>query len=160
MLTEMTTMPSSAQANTGMVSAQRNIFRGEGHVFPTSNGGNYTVGQLWYVFSVYRLVFWVAVLGFFSFLLHILQPAICTSTYPSISAQIHLVQDGGLHLALEPQPAGPLRAAAGSYSSLGPQLLEQSKEENNNRKMHPVMCGFKKKKMTKMPLIPDCCKQW
>lgn len=58
MLTEIITMQSSAGANTGMVSAQHNIFRGEGHNFPASNGVSYfTVSQLWYVFSVYRLVF-------------------------------------------------------------------------------------------------------
>lgn len=58
MLTEIIIMQSGAGVNAGTVSAQRNIFRGEGHNFPASNGMSYfTVGQLWYVFSVYRLVF-------------------------------------------------------------------------------------------------------
>lgn len=68
--------------------------------------------------------------------------AIYTSIYPSL-LKLTLVQESGLHLALEPQPTGSLRTAAESYSSLEVQLLEQPKEENNPN-MHPNMCGSKK----------------
>lgn len=135
--------------------AQCDIFRGEGHISPASNGVSYfTAGQLWCVFSVYRLVFWVAVFGFFSFLFYILQSAIYTSTYPSL-LKLPLLQKGGLPLALKPQPAGSLRATAGSYSSPGPQLLEKPKEENNNSNMHPIMCGFEKQKNDKHAFNPS-----
>lgn len=112
----------------------------------------------------------MAVLRLFALLLHTLKLAIYTSTYPSL-LKLTLVEEGGLCLAPECQCVGSVNAwvlfitgapvaratkkkkptekkrdriKKGGWKGRMKKEKKKRERKENNQKMHPIMCGFRK----------------